>query len=161
MAKYLAKPDKPHDQSWKTFLDNHIPDLAAIDFFTVPTVTFRVLYCFLVLRLERRVVVHFNVTSNPTATWTAQQLVEAFPYDEAPRFLIRDRDGAYGDVVRERIRGLGIDEVLIAPHSPRQNPFAERLIGSVRRECLDHVIVLSAPYLLRVLTEYYHRSRAH
>jgi putative transposase len=164
VAKYMVKPDKPRDQSWKTFLDNHLPDLAAIDFFTVPTVTFRVLYCFLVLRLERRVVVHFNITSNPTAAWTAQQLVEAFPYDETPRFHIRDRDNAYGDVVRERVRGLGIEEVLFAPHSPWRNPFVERLIGSVRRECLDHVIVFSEAHLLRVLIqffEYYHESRAH
>ena len=160
----MVKPDKPRSQSWKTFIDNHIPDLTAIDFFAVPTVTFRVLYCFFVLRLERRVVVHFNITSNPTAAWTAQQLVEAFPYDQAPRFLIRDRDAAYGDVVRERVRGMGIAEVLTAPHSPWQNPFAERLIGSVRRECLDHVIVFSGAHLLRVLTkyfEYYHQSRAH
>ena len=116
------------------------------------------------MRVERRAVVHFNVTTNPTAAWTAQQLVEAFPYDEAPRYLMRDRDGAYGDVVRERVRGLGIEEVLTAPHSPWQNPFAERLIGSVRRECLDHVIVFSGAHLLRVLNEYfeyYHQSRAH
>ncbi|MHC4519483.1 MAG: integrase core domain-containing protein [Planctomycetota bacterium] len=164
VEKYMVKTDTPRSQSWKTFLDNHIPDLTAIDFFTVPTVTFRVLYCFFVLRLERRLVVHFNVTANPTAAWTAQQLVEAFPYDEAPRFLIRDRDRAYGDVVPVRIHGLGIEEVLIAPHSPWQNPFAERLIGSIRRECLDHVIVFNEAHLLRVLSdylEYYHESRAH
>ncbi len=164
VERYMIKPDEPRAQTWRTFIDNHISDLAAVDFFTVPTVTFRVLYCFFVMRVERRAVVHFNVTTNPTAAWTAQQLVEAFPYDQAPRFLIRDRDGAYGDVVRERVRGLGIEEVLTAPQSPWQNPFAERLIGSVRRECLDHVIVFSGAHLLRVLTEYfeyYHQSRAH
>ena len=164
VEQYMVRPDRPRSQTWKTFIDNHIPDLAAVDFFTVPTVTFRVLYCFVVLRLERRVVVHFNVTTNPTARWTAQQLVEAFPYAEAPRFLMRDRDGAYGAVVRKRVRGMGIEEVLTAPQSPWQNPFAERLIGSLRRECLDHVIVFGGTHLHRVLSEYfeyYHRSRAH
>ena len=164
VERYMAKPDKPRSQTWRTFIDNHIPDLAAVDFFTVPTVTFRVLYCFVVLRLERRHVVHFNVTTNPTARWTAQQLVEAFPYDEAPRYLMRDRDGVYGNVVRRRIRGMGIEEVISARQSPWQNPFAERLIGSIRRECLDHVIVFSGAHLLRVLAEYfeyYHESRAH
>jgi transposase InsO family protein len=164
VERYMVRPKRPRSQTWKTFIENHIPDLAAVDFFTIPTVTFRVLYCFFVLRLERRVVVHFNVTSNPTAAWTAQQLVEAFPYAEAPRFLIRDRDGAYGDVVRTRVRGMGIEEVLTAPQSPWQNPFAERLIGSIRRECLDHLIVLSEAHLLRTLAEYfeyYHTSRAH
>jgi transposase InsO family protein len=164
VERYMIKPDKPRSQTWRTFIDNHIPDLAAIDFFTVPTVTFRVLSCFFVLRLERRAVVQLNVTDHPTAAWTAQQLVEAFPYDEAPRYLMRDRDGAYGDVVRERVRGMGIEEVLSARQSPWQNPFAERLIGSIRRECLDHVIVFSEAHLLRILTdyfEYYHTSRAH
>ena len=161
---HLVKRDKPRSQTWRTFIDNHIPDIAAVDFFTVPTVTLRVLYCFVVLRLDRRHVVHFNVTTNPTAAWTAQQLTEAFPFDEAPRFLIRDRDGAYGAVVRSRLRNMGVEEVLTAPRSPWQNPFAERLIGSVRRECLDHVIVLSGAHLLRVLSEYleyYHETRAH
>lgn len=164
VEKYMVKPDKPRAQRWKTLIDNHIPDLAAVDFFTVPTVTFRVLYCFFVMRVERRVVVHFNATTNPTATWTAQQFVEAFPNDDAPRYLMRDRDGAYGDVVRERVRGLGIEEVLAAPQAPWQNPFAERIIGSIRRECLDHVIVFNESHLLRVLgdyLDYYHRSRAH
>ncbi len=146
------------------FIDNHIKDIAAVDFFTVPTVTFRILYCFVVLRLDRRCVVHFNVTTNPMARWTAQQLVDAFPFNQAPRFLIRDRDGTYGHVVRERLRGMGIAEVLTAPRSPWQNGYAERLIGSIRRECLDHLIVLSERHLLRILGEYfeyYHRSRPH
>ena len=164
VERYMAKPDKPRSQTWRTFIDNHIPELATIDFFTVPTVTFRVLYRFLVLRLDRRVVVHFNVTTNPTSRGTAQQLVEAFPYDEAPRFLIRDHDGSYGDAVRQRLRGIGIEEAGTAPRSPWQNAFVEPMIGSIRRECLDQVIVLSGAHLLRILAEYfesYHTSRAH
>ncbi len=164
VERYMVRPKRPWSQTWKTFIDNHIPDLVAVDFFTVPTVTFRVLYCFVVLRLDRRFVVHFNVTRNPTARWTAQQLVEAFPYDEAPRFLIRDRDGSYDETVRERLSGMGIQEVVTARRSPWQNGFVERLIGSVRRECLDHVIVFSETHVLRILAEYfayYHRCRAH
>ena len=164
VEKYMIKDGRPRSHTWRTFIQNHFSDIAAVDFFTVPTVTFRILYCFVVLRLDRRCVVHFNVTTNPTARWTAQQLVEAFPFDQAPRFLIRDRDGTYGHVVRERLRGMGIAEVLTAPRSPWQNGYAERLIGSIRRECLDHLIVLSERHLLRILGEYfeyYHRSRPH
>ena len=164
VEQYMIRNGKPPSQSWKIFIDNHIKDIAAVDFFTVSTVTFRILYCFVVLRLDRRCVVHFNVTTNPTARWTAQQLVEAFPYDQTPRFLIRDRHGTYGHVVRERLRGMGIAEVLTAPRSPWQNGYAERLVGSIRRECLDHLIVLSERHLLRILGEYfeyYHRSRPH
>ena len=164
VEKYMIKDSRPRSHTWRTFIDNHIKDIAAVDFFAVSTVTFRILYCFVVLRLDRRCVVHFNVTMNPTARWTAQQLVEAFPFHQAPRFLIRDRDGTYGHVVRERLRGMGIEEVLTAPRSPWQNGYAERLIGSIRRECLDHLIVLSERHLLRILGEYfeyYHRSRPH
>ncbi len=138
--------------------------LAAIDFFVVPTVRFRLLYCFIVLRHERRRVVHFNVTQHPTARWTAQQIIEAFPWDEAPRFLIRDRDGIYGVDFRQRIKHMGIEEVVIAYRSPWQSPFVERLIGSIRRECLDHIIVFNEAHLIRILEayfEYYHESRAH
>ena len=164
VAKYMVRMLKPPSPTWRTFLANHVPDIAACDFFTVPTVTFRVLYVFIVLRHDRRQVVHFNVTTNPHAIWTAPQVVDAFPYEAAPRFLIRDRDGIYGDYFKKRIKGLGIDEVLIAPHSPWQNPYCERVIGSIRRECLDHVIVLNERHLLRVLTDYfkyYHDSRPH
>ena len=161
---YRIRPRKPPSQTWRTFLDNHIKDIVAVDFFTVPTATFRILFTFVVLRHERRQVVHFNVTAHPTAEWTAQQIVEAFPFDDAPRFLLRDRDGIYGNVFRRRVENMGIEEVLIAPRSPWQNPFVERLIGSIRRECLDHVIVLNERHLRRVLRsyfEYYHISRTH
>ncbi len=143
VAKYMIRRSKPPSQTWQTFLDNHVGDLASVDFFTVPTVTFRILYVFLVVRHERRQIVHFNVTAHPTAQWTAQQLVEAFPFDTAPRYLLRDRDAIYGEQFRRRLRSLGITEVLIAPRSPWQSPYVERLIGSIRRECLDHVTVLN------------------
>ena len=136
---------------------------AAIDFFTVPTATFRTLFVFLVLHHDRRRI-HFNITAHPTAPWTAQQIVEAFPYDQAPRFLIRDRDGVYGGFFRRRVEGMGIKEVVTFPRSPWQNPYVERLIGSIRRECLDHVIVLGEEHLQRILAaylRYYHESRPH
>jgi putative transposase len=164
VAKYMVRSRKPPSQTWRTFLDNHVPDIAACDFFTVPTVTFRVLYVFIVLRHDRREVVHFNVTTNPHAEWTAQQIVNAFPYEEQPRFLIRDRDGIYGNYFKNRMKNMGIEEVPIAPHSPWQNPYCERVIGSIRRECLDHVIVLNEVHLHRILAdyfEYYHNSRCH
>jgi putative transposase len=164
VAKYMLRPGKPPSQTWKTFLKNHMGEIAAIDFFTVPTATFRVLYVFVVLGLDRRKVLHFNVTENPGAEWTANQVVQAFPFDEAPRFLQRDRDGIYGQHFRERIKSLRIEEVISAPRSPWQNPYAERLIGSIRRECLNHVIVLNEAHLKRILTayfDYYHNCRTH
>ena len=154
VAKYMIHKPKPPSQNWRTFLKNHVGQIAAADFFTVPTVTFRVLYVFLVLRHDRRLVVHFNVTRNPTARWTAQQIIEAFPYDEATRFLLRDRDSIYGEYFRDRVEHMGIEEVLIAPRAPWQNPYVERVIGSIRRECLDHMIVLGEDHLRRILTEY-------
>ena len=162
--KYRIRSRKPPSQTWRTFLDNHVKDIVAIDFVTVPTATFRILFTFVVLRHDRRQVVHFNVTAHPTAEWTAQRVVEGFPYDEAPQFLLRDRDGVYGGVFHERVKNMGVEEVLIAPRSPWQNPYAERLIGSIRRECLDHVIVLNEDHLRRVLRayfSYYHRWRTH
>jgi putative transposase len=155
---------KPPSQTWRTFLDNHVGSLASIDFFTVPTATFRVLYVFFVLAHDRRRVLHFNVTEFPSAQWTGQQIIEAFPEDTAPTYMIRDRDGIYGGQFRRRVEGIGIEEVLTAPRSPWQNPYAERLVGSVRRECLDHVIVLGEQHLYRILKSYfayYHRSRTH
>ena len=158
------KSRKPPSQTWRTFLDNHIGSLASIDFFAVPTATFRVLYVFLVLSHDRRRILHWNLTSNPCARWTAQQIVEAFPEDTAPKYIIRDRDGIYGDYFRRRVEGLGIQAVPTAPGSPWQNPYVERLVGSIRRECLDHVIVINEHHLRRILTAYfayYHRSRTH
>ena len=138
VEKYMVRGDRPPSQTWRTFLDNHIRDIAAIDFFTVPTVTFHVLFCFIVLRHDRRRVIHFNVTEHPTEQWTTQQIVEAFPWNEAPRYLIRDRDGIYGVNFKQRVKHMGIEEVTIAFLSPWQSPYVERLIGSIRRECLDH-----------------------
>ena len=151
VAKYRVRNHKPPSQTWKSFLRNHAGQIAAIDFFTVPTVTFNVLYCFVVLRHDRRQVVHLNVTAHPTARWTAQQIIEAFPEETALRFLLRDRDSIYGDYFRSRIAGMGIEEVVTAARSPWQNPYAERLIGSIRRECLDHLIVLNEKQLRRIL----------
>jgi hypothetical protein len=136
----------------------------SLDFFTVPTARLRVLFVLVVLAHHRRRIVHFNVTEHPTAQWTAQQIVDAFPNDTAPSYLLRDRDQVYGHAFRYRVKGMGIGEILTAPSSPWQNPFAERLIGSIRRECLDHVLVLSEPHLRRILTAYvayYHRARTH
>jgi transposase InsO family protein len=138
--------------------------LASIDFFTVPTVTGRVLFVFVVLLHHRRRIVHFNVTDHPTAAWTAQQVIDAFPHETAPRWLLRDRDAIYGEVFQRRVVGMGIDEVVSSPSSPWQNAYAERLIGSIRRDCLDHVIVFGDRHLRRVLTRYvayYHESRTH
>jgi putative transposase len=128
VAKYMVRTRQPPSQTWRTFLDNHVPDIVACDFFTVPTATFRVLYVFIVLRHDRREVVHFNVTTNPYAQWAAQQIINAFPYEEAPRFLLRDRDGIYGDHFKDRMKSMGIEEVPTAPRSPWQNPYAERII---------------------------------
>jgi putative transposase len=164
VATYMPKMRTPPSQTWRTFLDNHIRDIVAIDFFTVPTLTFRVLYGFLVLRHDQRVVVHFNATEHPTAQWAAQQIVEAFPFEEAPRFLLRDRDGIYGAHFQQRVRHMSVKEVVIAPCSPWQNPYAERMIGSLRRELLDHVIVLNEVHLCRLVTsylDYYHTVRPH
>jgi putative transposase len=164
VAKYRVRPRKPPSQTWRTFLKNHIQDLVSADFFVVPTITFRLLFVFVILSHDRRRPVHFAVTANPTAEWTARQLLEAFPWDSAPRYLLRDRDGCYGEKFHETTEWLGIREVLTAPKSPWQNPYVERLIGSIRRECLDHVIVLNETGLHRVLKsyfKYYERTRTH
>jgi transposase InsO family protein len=164
VAKYMSRRRGPPSPSWRSFLRNHHADVAAVDFFVVPTVTFRLLYGFLVLCLERRRVAHFAVTAHPTAEWVSQQIREAFPFDQAPKYLIRDRDAIYGDCFRRQLRSMGIEEMLTAPRSPWQNPFAERLIGSIRRECLDHVIVFGEAHLKRVLGSYfsyYHGARCH
>ncbi len=164
VSKYMIRHPRPPSQTWRTFLRNHAECLASIDFFVLPTASFRLLFVFILLHHERRRIVHFGVTANPTAAWVAQQITEAFPWDTAPRYMIRDRDSVYGTVVRGRVKVMGIEEVLTAPRSPWQNPFVERVIGSIRRECLDHVIVLNERHLRRILTSYfnyYHRSRTH
>ena len=164
VSRLMPKRQKPPSQTWRAFLENHVNELISIDFFTVPTATFRVLFVFVVLAHHRRRVVHFNVTEHPTALWTGQQMVEAFPEDTAPRYLLRDRDKIYGRDFRERIRSLSIEEVLSAPASPWQRAYVERLIGSIRRDCLDHVIILGERHLRTILKsylEYYHRSRTH
>src|SRR5436190_1422540 len=160
----LPKRPSPPSQTWRTFLTNHVRDLVSIDFFTVPTARLRVLFVFVVLAHDRRRVLHFNVTEHPTAVWTAQQIVDAFPDDSAPSYCLRDRDSVYARVFRQRVKGMGAGEVLTAPHSPWQNSFAERLTGSIRRECLNHVLVLGERHLRRTLTRYfayYHRARTH
>jgi transposase InsO family protein len=164
VGRLMPKRLKPPSQTWRTFLDKHVKDLVSIDFFVVPTATFRVLFVLLILAHERRRVVHFNVTDHPHAEWTALQVVQAFPWDTAPRYMIRDRDGVFGARFRGRVEQLGIEEVITAPRSPWQDPFCERMIGSVRRECLDHVIVLGETHLRRILKsyfDYYHCSRTH
>jgi len=164
VAKYMIRHCNPPSQTWRTFLENHATELVSVDFFTVPTATFRILYVFVILHHERREIVHFNVTEHPTAQWTAQQLVEAFPFDSAPRYLLRDRDSIYGGRFRNRVKSLGIDEVLTAPRSPWQNPYVERIIGSIRRECLNHVIIINERHLRRQLKSYsiyYHEARTH
>jgi putative transposase len=164
VSRILRRLRRPPNQIWRTFLHNHVGHMVSTDFFTVPTITMKVLFVFIVLEHDRRKVLHFNVTEHPTGAWTAQQIVEAFADREAAQYLIRDRDSRYSAEVRLRIKSLGIEEILTAPHSPWQNPYAERLIGSIRRECLNHYIILNARHLKRTLSSYfryYHQSRTH
>lgn len=164
VSRLMPKRNREPSQTWKTFLSNHVGQLVSIDFFTVPTLQLRVLFVFIVLAHERRRVLHFNVTEHPTAEWTAQQIIEGFPNNAVPKYLIRDRDGVYGNYFRNRVNGMGIEEVPTAARSPWQNPFAERLIGSIRRECLNHVIVLGERHLrwtLKRYLRYYLDSRTH
>jgi transposase InsO family protein len=164
VATYMVKRRGSPSQGWRTFLRNHAPDIAAMDLFVVPTIGFKLLYGFVIVRLHRRDLVWINVTTNPTAEWVARQITEAFPWDGAPRYMIRDRDRIYGTVVTRRLRAMGIRDKPIAPASPWQNGFAERLIGSIRRECLDHVVVLGEAHLRRILksyADYYNSVRTH
>jgi putative transposase len=164
VSKYMMRHPMLPSQTWRTFLRNHLGYLASIDFFVVPTATFRLLFVFIVLQHQRRRILHFGVTTNPTTEWTSQQIREAFPWDTTPRYLIRDRDAAYGTVFRCRLKAMEVIEVLSAPRSSWQNAYAERIIGSIRRECLNHVIVLNKQHLRRLLSsylEYYHQSRTH
>src|SRR5277367_6473960 len=164
VANYMVKRRGPPSQRWRTFLRNHAPDIAAMDLFVVPTIDFELLYAFVVVRLDRRDRVWINVTRNPTAEWVARQITEAFPWDEAPQYLIRDRDGIYGAIVTRRLRAMGIRDKPTAAASPWQNGFAERLIGSIRRECLDHIVVFGEAHLRRILrsySRYYNDVRTH
>jgi putative transposase len=155
VSRHLPRRRQPPSQTWRAFLNNHVQDLVSVDFFTVPTVSFRVLFVFGVLAHHRRRIVHFNVTEHPTARWTGQQRVEAFPEDTAPRYLLRDRDKIYGYDFRERIQSLSIEEVLSAPASPWQRAYVERLIGSIHRDCLDHVIILGDRHFRTILKRYF------
>jgi putative transposase len=164
VSKYMVRLPKPPSQTWRTFLENRISQLVSVDFFTVPTIRFQVLYVFLGLAHDRRRIVHFNVTAHPTADWTSQQLRNAFPFEQFPRYLLRDRDAIFGHDFREEVRAIGIEEVLSTPRSPWQRAYVERIIGSIRRECLDHVIVFDESSLRLILisyVEHYHHSRTH
>jgi transposase InsO family protein len=164
VAKYMVKRSGPPSQGWGTFLRNHAPDIAAMDLLIVPTIGFDLLYALVIIRLQRRDLVWINVTANPTAEWIARQITAAFPWNDAPRYLIRDRDRVYGDIVTRRLRAMGIRDKPIAPGSPWQNGFAERLIGSIRRECVDHFVVLGEAHLRRILrafARYYNNIRTH
>ena len=156
----------PHPLEWQlaSLHQNHLTDIVAIDMFVVATATFRLLYALIVLGHGRRRVIHFNVTQYPTQAWLSRQLTEAFPWDTAPRYLLRDRDTSYGPAFRNRVQAMGIEEIVTAPRSPWQNPYVERLIGSIRRECLDHIIIFNERHLRGVLSryfQYHHRTRTH
>jgi putative transposase len=161
--KYIGRRRQPPSQTWRTFLRNHLAQIVAADFFVVPTVTYRLLFVFVLLAHDRQRIRHIAVTAHPTAAWTAQQLREAFPWDEAPRYLLHDRDHVF-DGLGATAKAMGIEEVLTAPRAPWQNAFVERFIGSARRECFDHVIVFNEAGLHRLMTcycSYHERSRTH
>ena len=163
VARYMTRPRRPPSQTWRTFLANHVAQIMAADFFVVPTATYRLLFVLVILAHERRRIVHVAVTAHPTAAWTVQQLRNAFPWDDSPQYLVRDRDHAF-DAWVHAAKTMGIDQILTAPRSPWQNAYAERLIGSIRRECLDHVIVFNEAGLHHILSryiEYYEHSRTH
>jgi putative transposase len=164
VSRLLRPRRRPPSQTWRTFLTNHLTSLVSLDFFTVRTVTGRVLFVLVLLSHHRRRIVHLRITEHPTAAWTAQQLIEAFPEESAPHWLLRDRDAIYGEVFRRRVATMGIRDVISAPSSPWQNPYVERVIGSIRRECLNHIIVINEGHLRRTLAgylSYYHYSRTH
>jgi putative transposase len=163
VAKYMGRRRPPPSQTWRTFLSNHVGQIVAADFFVVPTVTFRLVFVLVLLAHDRRRIRHVAVTAHPTAAWTAQQLREAFPWDEAPRYLIHDRDHAF-DGLGATARAMGIEDVVTAPHAPWQNPFVERFVGSARRECFDHVIAFNEAGVRTVMTRYgayYEKTRTH
>jgi transposase InsO family protein len=162
--RYMCRRFGPPSQGWRTFLSNHADGIAAVDLFVLPTITFQILYCLVILRHGRRFWMSFGVTSNPTAEWISRQITEAFPWDHAPEYLIRDRDRSYGSVFVRRLCAMGIRDRPIAPRSPWQNAYVERLIGTIRRECLDHMIVFGEAHLRRIVgayAAYYNESRTH
>jgi putative transposase len=164
VSKYLVHSRKPPSQTWRTFPENHLQSLVSVDFFVVSTIRFQILSVFLVLAHERRRIVHFAVTAHPTAEWTAQQMPEAFPWETPPQYLLRDRDRLFGKEFVDQLKAMGIKPVLSAPRSPWQRAHVERVIGTIRRECLDHLIIFdqrSLPRHLRGVLSYYHRSRTH
>jgi putative transposase len=164
VSRLMPKKDRKPSQTWMTFLRNHVGQMVSVDFFTVVTIRLQVLYVFLILAHDRRRVLHFNITAHPTAVWAAQQIVEAFPDDTAPRYLLRDRDAIYGHSFTDRVEGMDMEQAQIAARSPWQNCYVERVIGSIRRECLNHMVVINRSHLRRILKSYfhyYHRSRTH
>jgi putative transposase len=164
VAKYMVRRVGTPSPTWRSFLRNHADGIAAIDMFVTVSASFRLLYIMIILAHGRRKIVRFNVTKHPTAAWLSQQVIEAFPWETAPHFLLRDRDASYGSVFSKRVAPMGITEVVTAPSSPWQNAHVERVIGSIRRECLDHLIIFNEHHLRRVLSsyvDYYHRTRTH
>ena len=164
VAKYKSRWRRPPSQGWKTFLRNHADGIAAMDLFVVPTISFKLLYGLVVMNHDRRKILHLSTTAHPSAEWIARQLTEAVGWDRAPRYIIRDRDGAYGEVFKRRLRAMGIRDRPTAPRSPWQNGYCERLIGSIRRECLDHVVIFGERHLRHVLhsyAHYYNGARTH
>ncbi len=164
VAKYMVRRRGAPSQNWRTFLRNHAGGIAAIDMFVVASASFRLLYVMIILAHDRRKIVRIAVTEHPTAAWLSRQVTEAFPWDTAPRHLLRDRDASYGSEFRSRVEAMGITEVITAPRSPWQNAYVERVIGSIRRECLDHLVIFNERHLRRVLSsyvDYYQRTRTH
>src|SRR5271168_4191990 len=164
IAKYMMRRRGTPSQNWRTFLRNHAEGIAAIDMFVVASASFRLLYVMIILAHDRRNIVLTAVTEHPTAAWLSRQVTEAFPWDTAPRYLLRDRDGSYRSYFCNRIEAMGIKEVITAPRSPWQNAYVERVIGSIRRECMDHIVIFNERHLCRVLSsyvDYYQRTRTH
>ena len=164
VAKYMARNRKPPSQGWKTFLRNHADGIASMDLFVVPTISFQLLYGLLILKHGRRKILCLSATAHPNAEWISRQLTEAYGWEEGPCYLVRDRDSVYGEVFTRRLRAMGIRDRPTAPRSPWQNGYCERLIGSIRRECLDHALVFGERHLrhlLRTYTDYYNNTRTH
>jgi transposase InsO family protein len=159
----VRRPGTP-SPTWRSFLRNQAQGIAAIDMFVVASVSFRLLYVMIILGHDRRKIIRAAVTQHPTAEWLSRQVTEAFPWDTAPRYLLRDRDASYGSEFCNRVKAMGITQVVTSPRSPWQNPYVERVIGSIRREYLDHFVIFNERHLRRVLpsyVDYYHRTRTH